>query len=85
MDRQTAKTVDNWELRDNRLEKTFYFDDFARAAVFFNRLVNPIEELAHYPRITIAFNRVTVSLFTPEAGKVTDKDMTLAAMIDALC
>lgn len=78
-----SQTVD-WEVVEGRLSKTYFFDNFARALIFVNKIVNPIEEMQHYPRILIAYNRVTISLFTPEKGVVTDKDYLLAKSIDLI-
>lgn len=82
--RAHLEKLSGWVLNKGRLEKTFLFSNFARAAVFFNKMVNPIEENENYPQITIIYNRVLVSLMTPEAGKLTEKDFTLAKSFDEL-
>lgn len=82
--RERLEKLEGWILNKGRLEKTFLFSNFARAAVFFNKIVNPIEEHENYPQITITYNRVLVSLMTPEAGAVTEKDFLLAAAFDEL-
>ena len=73
-----------WVLNKGRIEKTFEFANFARAAIFFNKIINPIEEQQHYPVIVVSYNRVSLSLFTNAAGALTEKDFSLAKAIDAL-
>lgn len=82
--RARLEKLSDWILNRGRLEKTYLFPNFARAAIFFNKLVNPIEEQAHYPVIVIAYNRVSVSLSTNEEGSITEKDFVLATAFDAL-
>lgn len=82
--RGRLEKLPGWILNKGRIEKTFEFKNFARAAVFFNKIVNPIEELAHYPVLVIAYNRVSVSLFSNEAGTITEKDFILAGEIEGL-
>lgn len=73
-----------WGVVNGRLEKEFRFQDFLHSVIFLNKIVNPIEENKNYPRITIAFNLVKISLFTNDAGAITDMDLEIAREIDAL-
>jgi 4a-hydroxytetrahydrobiopterin dehydratase len=82
--RNFLETSHGWVLNKGRIEKTFEFTNFARAAVFFNKIVNPIEENEHYPQIFIAYNRLVISLFSQEANSLTDRDLQVAQAIDAL-
>lgn len=82
--RERLEKLKGWSLNKGRIEKTFEFKNFARAAVFFNKIVNPIEEAQHYPVIVIAYNRVSLSLFSNAAGAITEKDFLLAAEVDKL-
>lgn len=82
--RERLVVLPGWGLNKGRIEKTFEFKNFARAAVFFNKIVNPIEELAHYPVIVVAYNRVSLSLFSNAVGMITEKDFLLAHEIEKL-
>ncbi|EKD50347.1 MAG: Pterin-4-alpha-carbinolamine dehydratase superfamily [uncultured bacterium] len=73
-----------WVIDKNRLVKEYQFADFARAIVFVNKLVNPIEERQNYPRILVTYNRVYVSLFTNEVGGITLLDFDMAKDFDLL-
>ena len=74
----------SWSLVNGRLEKTSQFANFARAMVFVNRAVNPIEENQNYPMITITYNRVKVGLFTHTEGAISDKDLLVAKEMEEL-
>ncbi len=89
LDARAARTllaqVPAWELRNsNRLCCSLEFSDFASALVFVNRVAELAEQQQHHPEITIAFSRVTLTLWTQDAGGLTDSDFILAAKIDAL-
>ena len=73
-----------WSLVQGRLEKTFLFQNFARAIVFVNKIINPIEEFQSYPVIRIAYNRVLVSLFNQMQGYLTDTELQMAKEMDSL-
>ncbi|MGG6242378.1 4a-hydroxytetrahydrobiopterin dehydratase [Nodosilinea sp. AN01ver1] len=60
------------------------FADFAAAVAFVERLVEPADRLGHHPGVAIAYNRLTLSLTTHDAGGVTDLDFALAREIAAL-
>lgn len=73
-----------WSLQEGRLERTYKLENFARAMVFVNRMVNPIEEFQTYPVVRIAYNRVTVSLFNNMQGCLTQSELKVALEIDHL-
>ena len=73
-----------WSLENGRLEKTFIFQNFARAIVFVNKIINPIEEFQSYPVIRIAYNRVMVSLFNHMQGHLTETELQMAKEMDLL-
>lgn len=81
---QKLQTIPSWQLRDQRLEKTFKFNNFIEAIAFVNRLVTPAESLGHHPDITINYNRVTLSLTTHDVGGLSNLDFDLAQQIDRL-
>lgn len=78
------KKLKDWRIVTGRLEREFRFPSFARAILFVNQIVNPIEEHQSYPQIQITYNRVTVSLFNTEAGRLTEAEFTMAAEMDGL-
>ena len=88
LDPQTLQTFlkknPEWAYVGGRLERTFLFTNFARAMVFVNKIVNPIEEHQSYPRITITYNRVFVSLFNPVKGVLTEDELSIADEMEVL-
>lgn len=74
-----------WEETDNKLRRTFTFDDFSEAFAFMARVALVAEKMGHHPEWTNVYNKVTIALSTHDAGDVvTDKDRKLAAAIDKL-
>lgn len=82
--RQALQDMPGWIVENGRLEKLFRFQNFARAMVFVNKIVNPIEENQNYPRILITYDRVHVSLFNNAAGAITMIDLDMAKEMDEL-
>jgi len=76
--------LDQWELKDNTITRTFNFDDFIQSMQFVNKLVNPAETMNHHPDIQISYNEVTLSLTTHSEGGLTENDFQLAGQIDEL-
>lgn len=81
---ENLSRLPDWILNRGHLEKTFVFPDFARAVLFVNRTVNPIEEQTLYPQIHIRYNRVEISILNPEHGVLTERDFILAKAIEDL-
>jgi 4a-hydroxytetrahydrobiopterin dehydratase len=61
-----------------KLVKRFEFEDFKQSIKFVNNVAKAAEKANHHPDIKIKYNKVTISLITHDAGKLTDKDYTLA-------
>jgi len=74
-----------WKEENNRLTKTFRFADFNQAFGFITRVALAAEKMNHHPTWTNTWNTVHIELSTHDAGNiVTDKDRTLASIIDTL-
>lgn len=74
-----------WEEKNNRLVKTFQFNNFIEAFGFMARVALLAEKMDHHPLWTNVYNRVSFELSTHDAGDVvTDKDRKLAKEIDRL-
>ena len=74
-----------WTEQDNKLKKTFQFQDFSEAFGFMTRVAIIAEKMNHHPTWTNTWNKVSFELSTHDAGnKVTEKDHQLAKAIDAL-
>lgn len=74
-----------WKEENNRLTKTFVFDDFTNAFGFMTKVAMIAEKMNHHPTWTNTWNKVQIELSTHDAGNiVTEKDHSLAKAIDKL-
>ncbi|MEM8893655.1 MAG: 4a-hydroxytetrahydrobiopterin dehydratase [Bacteroidota bacterium] len=74
-----------WQEADNKLSRTFEFDDFIQAFGFMTKVAFLAEKMDHHPNWSNVYNKVTIELTTHDAGNtVTDKDRKLAAAIDGV-
>ncbi len=73
-----------WRHEGQELVKEFAFADFVGSVMFVNRLTGGAEAMNHHPDLDIRWNRVTVRLSTHSQGGVTEKDLELASLADAL-
>ena len=74
-----------WTEKDNALQATFKFKDFAEAFAFMTEVAFHAEKMDHHPNWTNVWNTVSFELNTHSAGgKVTEKDRKLAKAIDSV-
>ena len=74
-----------WTEKNNKLIKTFEFDNFVEAFGFMTKVAIIAEKKNHHPNWSNVYNKVSIELKTHEAGDVvTDKDRELAKAIDAI-
>ena len=75
-----------WRLRADGLaiERTFTFKDFSEAFGFMARAALQAEVQDHHPEWFNVYNRVQVTLTTHDAGGLSQRDVDLAAQIDAI-
>ena len=66
------------------ISKTFRFRDFSEAFGFMARVALKAEQMDHHPEWSNVYNRVEVVLTTHDADGVTQKDVDLAAFMDAV-
>lgn len=76
------KIPEAWIEKENFLEHTFTFPDFASALSFVNKIGALAEEMNHHPDIELSYGKVVVKLRTHSSGKVTEKDYALAEKIN---
>ena len=74
-----------WKEEDNKLKRTFEFDNFVQAFGFMTKVAFLAEKMDHHPNWSNVYNQVIIELSTHDQGNiVTDKDRKLAAAIDEL-
>jgi 4a-hydroxytetrahydrobiopterin dehydratase len=72
-----------WTRAGRAIERTYRFADFRGALAFVNRVGDLAERQNHHPDIAIHYNEVTLTLWSHDAGGVTERDVRLAGAIDA--
>ncbi len=76
--------LEGWEETPHGIRKQYVLNDFRSAINLVNRVADLAEEANHHPDITINYDRVTFTLMTHDAGRVTERDFDLAARIEAI-
>jgi len=74
-----------WKEKNNKLSKSFEFEDFVEAFGFITQIAIIAEKMDHHPEWRNVYNEVFIELTTHDSGnKITEKDRVLASQIDAL-
>lgn len=74
-----------WKEENNRLKRTFKFEDFQEAFAFMTRVAFLAETHNHHPNWSNVYNQVEIELTTHDAGNtITEKDRKLAKAIDQI-
>ena len=81
---QRLQALRNWTRDGKTIKYTHEFKNFVESVSFVNCLISPSEKAGHHPDIFIAYNRVTISLTTHDAGGLTKQDFELAETISKL-
>src|SRR3954451_23800655 len=77
--------LSGWKLADNKLTRTFEFEDFVASLSFINSLVAYFETVDHHPDVRIAYGEVSFELTRYDlGGKVTDRDVEVAKKISSV-
>ena len=74
----------SWKKNDENLEKQFVFKNQTELAEAVLVLARHSDEIGHHADLQIHYNRLDVSITTHDAGGSTEKDYTLAKVIDGL-
>ena len=73
-----------WTGDDAKIARSYKFQSFSQAIAFMVEASFYCERADHHPEWTNVYNRVSVELTTHDAGRVTEKDLALAAHLDAV-
>ena len=75
-----------WDYDEARdaITRSFKFADFVDAFGFMTRVAIMAEKANHHPEWSNVYNRVDVLLTTHDAGGLSERDVALATLIDAL-
>jgi 4a-hydroxytetrahydrobiopterin dehydratase len=77
--------VPTWNVKNERLCKSFEFTDFMTAMSFLNRVAELAEQEGHHPDFSLHhYRHVDFTVFTHAVGGLSENDFILAAKIDRL-
>lgn len=79
---EIVKNMKGWELKDEKLQKSFKFANFVEAFGFMTQIALEAEKMNHHPEWSNVYNNVAIKLSTHDAGGITDHDIKLAKIID---
>ena len=83
--KEALNRLDNWKVEDDKLKKTFEFENFRESVAFIMRLSFEAEDMMHHPELFNVYNTVDIALTTHDVGgKVTEKDINLAEKLDSI-
>ena len=80
---QALKDLPAWKREGKGLAKTYEFGGFKAAMAFASTVGELAERADHHPDIHIQYHKVTLLLWSHDAGGVTDRDVRLARQIEA--
>lgn len=66
------------------IRRSFRFSDFAEAFGFMSRVAILAEKADHHPEWFNVYNRVEILLTTHDAGGLSERDISLATVIDGI-
>jgi len=79
--RERLATLPGWERRGDTIQRTWAFDSFKAAIQFVNRVADLAEAADHHPDILVQYSKVTLTLWSHDAGGLTERDFRLAQSI----
>ena len=74
----------NWLESNNYLIKEFEFQKYLDGISFVDKIAIEAEKQKHHPDIEIFWCKVVIKLTSHDTGKITEKDVKLASVIDKL-
>jgi 4a-hydroxytetrahydrobiopterin dehydratase len=76
--------MQDWEVHDGALEKSYSCGDFDGSMAFVNRVAQAAAEADHHPDIAISWDTVMLRWVSHSAGGITERDVEMAARSDSL-
>ena len=73
-----------WGREGDAIAKTYAFGAYMDGIAFVNGAAEAAEAADHHPDMAVGYKRVTVTLTTHSSGGISQKDLDLAAALEAL-
>src|SRR5213592_819615 len=77
-------TLPGWQLKGDRIEKTFSFKNYYETMAFVNALAWISHREDHHPDLGVGYNKCRVEYATHAIGGLSENDFICAAKCDAL-
>ncbi|HEX4353651.1 MAG TPA: 4a-hydroxytetrahydrobiopterin dehydratase [Polyangiales bacterium] len=78
------ESIPSWSLRDGKIQRELKFGRFDQAFGFMNALALIAARMNHHPEFFNVYDRVTLALWTHDAGGLTVLDFELAEAAEKL-
>ncbi len=82
--RALLQELPDWQLNDQRLEKTFAFRNHYEAMAFVNAIAWVSHREDHHPELTVGYKEVRVRYWTHAIGGLSENDFICAAKVEKL-
>jgi 4a-hydroxytetrahydrobiopterin dehydratase len=76
--------VPGWEMKDQKLERTFRFKDYDATTAFVAKVAALAKAEDHHPEVTFGYRTCRVVWWTHAAGGLTENDFICAAKVGDL-
>jgi 4a-hydroxytetrahydrobiopterin dehydratase len=76
--------ADDWEYAEDKIGKTFRFNDYYQTMAFVNATAWVSHREDHHPDLKVGYNQCRVSYHTHDINGLSENDFICAAKIDAL-
>ena len=73
-----------WKKVDGKLSNSYKFNDYDETLSFVNKVADIAKEQNHHPEITFGYNKVKITIFDHEAGKISEKCHKFTDAVDKL-
>jgi 4a-hydroxytetrahydrobiopterin dehydratase len=80
--REILPELPGWSIQNEKLHREYVFADFVHAFGFMATAAIAIEKRNHHPEWSNVWNRVAVDLTTHDSGGITEKDVSLARLLN---
>ena len=77
-----SEGLSSWVYSDGRITREFLFSDFIDASAFLASVMIVTQEMDHHAEIWNIYNKVRLTLWSHDAGGVTERDLDLMTRID---
>jgi 4a-hydroxytetrahydrobiopterin dehydratase len=81
---ERARQLPSWRVENGRLHRDLKFASFVEAFGFMSSLALVAERMNHHPEWSNVYNKVSIALWTHDAGGITSLDFELAAAAEQL-